>query len=155
MTTKRVLEESLEYGDDGFYRHEGELFTGTAFALSDEGWIETESEYREGVLWGTSRGWFGPDRLAYEHRNISGLQGGVGREWHENGRLAAEELYEHGIRLRGKRWDREGNLIEDYHLQETDPDFRTLQIYRDAYGPGGEGTEPESPAPPWAQGESQ
>jgi hypothetical protein len=43
-------------------------------------------------------------------------------------------MHEHGIRLWGKRYDINGKLTREFQLKETDPDYETLLIYREAYG---------------------
>ena len=66
-----------------------------------------------------------------------GLLHGLRHEWHERGRLAAEEMFEYGIRHWGKRWDKDGALVEDFRLEEIDPNFGILQLYRAAYKKAG------------------
>jgi hypothetical protein len=67
------------------------------------------------------------------------------REWHEDGRLAADGEYEHGIVLWEKKWDERGALVDDYALRDADPDAQTLRLYRRLYGgPDGAGA-PDGP----------
>jgi antitoxin component YwqK of YwqJK toxin-antitoxin module len=56
----------------------------------------------------------------------AGLLHGRARRWHENGQLAEDGEYEHGIAVWSKTWDEAGRLTEDYRVQEGDPDYRTL-----------------------------
>lgn len=144
----RVPNESLDYTDDGLYCYEGEPFTGISYFQGKGGWLKAEHEYRDGMRWGPSKGWFKPGSPEYEEQWSQGLLHGLRREWHEGGRLAAEETYEYGIRLWGKRWDEEGNPAEDFRLEETDPNFDTLQMYRAAYKKAGlDQPSPPVPAP--------
>jgi antitoxin component YwqK of YwqJK toxin-antitoxin module len=130
----RVPEEALDYTDEGEFHFKGKPFTGIAFSLADGGSLEAEHEFREGLYSGLSRGWHPSGCLEYEATCSQGLVHGLRREWHESGRLAAEEAYEYGIRVEGRRWDAEGDLIEEYQLQDTDPAHRVLEAYRVAYG---------------------
>ncbi len=126
----RVPIEKLNYPGDGLYYRDGIPFTGIACFVSEDGWVEADSTYREGMEWGPSRTWYAPGRLASEAQVAGGLLHGLRREWHENGTLAAEEMFELGVRIWGNRWDPEGNLIEAFQLRESDSSFRTLQEQR-------------------------
>jgi len=137
MTTTRVPIEKLSYPGDGLHYCEGKPFTGIAYFLATDGSVQAEEEYRDGLLWGSKKEWFRPGVLEREAECARGVRHGRFREWHENGRLAAEATYEYGIRTEGKRWDSEGNLIEDFHLEETDPAFETLKLSRDTFGGDG------------------
>jgi antitoxin component YwqK of YwqJK toxin-antitoxin module len=141
---KRVPHETLDYTDNDLYYHDNEPFTGVAYFQGKGGQLDAEHEYREGMRWGVSKGWFGPGSPEYEEHWSQGLLHGLRREWHKEGRMIAEEMYERGIHLWGKRWDGDGNLVEDFRLEETDPDFDTLEMYRAAYKKAGLG----QPCPP-------
>jgi antitoxin component YwqK of YwqJK toxin-antitoxin module len=131
MTMDRVPHDELLYDEEeGIYEHDGVPFKGISFRLAPGGWLESEQEFREGLPWGMGRTWFAPERLASESSSVGGVWHGVRREWHENGRLALEEMCELGVTLSRKRWNEEGQLIEDYHLQVTDPDYETLLMFR-------------------------
>jgi antitoxin component YwqK of YwqJK toxin-antitoxin module len=128
---ERVPYSELDYpGDDGLYYHEGAPFTGVAYQMAKGGWLESEVEYRDGLANGPGKSWFPSRSLAAECRTAGGVYHGLRRQWHENGRSAAEEMYEHGICLWRRRWDAEGNQIEDFRLKETDRDFGALQMFR-------------------------
>ena len=123
---KRVSNQSLVY-DDGLMILEGEPFTGIGDLVDDTGQLVGEIEYRNGLEWGMKRGWNIPDKLYYEGCFYRGVLHGKQREWHANGQLAEEGDYELGFVLRKRRWDEDGNLLNEYELQETDPDYKTLQ----------------------------
>lgn len=137
-----MLDNQVDLGDDGLRYFNDEPFTGVIYVLSKNGSVEAEDEYRDGLLWGLSRGWHPSGQLAFEFHNEAGLRTGMGREWHENGRLASETLYEFGLKKARKGWDLRGTLVEDYQLKESDPDYKTLLIYRRAYGTIGGDQEP-------------
>jgi antitoxin component YwqK of YwqJK toxin-antitoxin module len=129
---KCVRLEDLAYGDDGLYYHHGAPFTGAVIYGEEGGWIQAEEEYREGLLWGRKREWYRPGALEREAQCAWGVRHGLCREWDEGGRLTAEANYEHGVRVSGKRWDSDGKLIEDFHIQEGDPGYRILEAERAA-----------------------
>jgi hypothetical protein len=141
---QRVPNEALDYTDEDLYFYEDQPFTGISYFLGKDGWVNAEHEYRDGMRWGLSKGWFKPGSLEHEEQWSQGLLHGRHQEWHEGGRLAVEEMYEYGIRLYGKRWDEQGNLIEDFRISETDPNFDTLEMYRAAYKKAGL----DRPSPP-------
>jgi antitoxin component YwqK of YwqJK toxin-antitoxin module len=129
---KRVPNRSLEYRDGHMYLHD-EPFTGIGYFLDPKGQLAAEIEYRDGLEWGMKREWYAPGEPYYEGRLFMGVLHGKKREWHRNGRLAEEGDYELGFAVRQKRWDEDGNLVEDFELKETDPDYETLQEYRRIY----------------------
>ena len=134
LEVKRVPSEELDYPGDGLHYLKGTPFTGVAYYLAKDGWVEAEEEYRYGLLWGRKRVWSGPGVLEREAQCAWGGYHGLVREWRPNGRLAAEGRYEYGIRVSGKRWDDRGGLVEDYQLQEADPAFHILESSRAAFG---------------------
>jgi antitoxin component YwqK of YwqJK toxin-antitoxin module len=92
--------------------------------------LEAEEEYRDGLLSGGKRAWHRPGVLEQEAECAQGVFHGRVRQWHESGLPATDEVYEYGIRLRGQAWDESGNLVEEYTLSESDPDFDILQAFR-------------------------
>jgi antitoxin component YwqK of YwqJK toxin-antitoxin module len=128
----RVPNDALEY-DEGVMLLDGEPFDGVGYMVDDAGQLVGEIEYRDGLEWGMKRGWNVPDQLYYEGRFFRGVLHGKQREWHSNGQLAEDGDFEFGFVLRKKRWDDEGNLLEEYELKETDPDYASLQDYRRMY----------------------
>ena len=128
---KRVPEESLDYPGDGYYYLDDEPFTGVAFSLDEDGSLESESEYKDGLKWGVERHWFGPGKLQYEAELQRGAVYGKKRVWHPDGKLKEEGDYERGIALKRKKWDQSGHLVEDFELKETDSNFELLQQLRE------------------------
>jgi antitoxin component YwqK of YwqJK toxin-antitoxin module len=130
---KRVPEKALDYTDDGYYCLDEQPFTGVGFSLHKEGWLEMETEYRDGTEWGMRRQWYAPNKLLEEVRMRAGVVHGKERRWHPNGKLKEESDCEFGITLTRKTWDEEGNLVEDFKLNETDTNFASLQKMRELY----------------------
>lgn len=129
----RVRSEELDYLEDGLYYYRDEPFTGVIVYHTETGGIEVEEEYQAGLLSGWEREWYSSGVLAREAQCAWGAWHGFRREWDENGQLVAEDVYEYGIRVSGRRWDSAWNLIEAFQLQESDPAFRRLQAYRAAF----------------------
>ena len=129
--------QKLEYRGDGLYYRDGAPFTGTAAYLED-GWSESEADYRDGLLSGWEREWHGPGVLAREAQCEYGARHGRFREWDDEGRLIEEAHYEYGVRVSGKRWDADGKLLEDFQIGETDPMYNYLRLARAAEGPPAE-----------------
>jgi antitoxin component YwqK of YwqJK toxin-antitoxin module len=129
---KRVPDESLTYSNGGMYL-DGEPFTGIAYFLDDEGRLEAEVTYRAGSEVGLKRGWFENGQPSYEVFMFNGVFHGKKREWHRNGQLAEDSDYELGFELRHKRWDEEGELIEEFELDKDDPGYKRLEKFREAY----------------------
>lgn len=127
---KQIPCTQLEYEEDGLYYHEGRPFTGVSLTIGKDGGILGQSEFRDGLPWGTVRKWFASGRLALEGHLVAGALHGRRREWFEDGRPKVDEDYELGICLRRNRWDETGNQIEDFHLKPTDNAFQTLQTLR-------------------------
>jgi len=135
---KRVLDSSLDYpGRDGLYYHDGRPFTGIAYALFPSGELEFETEYRDGAEWGLHRKYSKEGAIIEEGNYRAGFREGLWRAWDASGKLALEEFREFGCPLTRKRWDAQGNLVEDFSLKESDPAFATLKVYRKIYGKSG------------------
>lgn len=135
--TVRVSIEDLDYGADGLYYLGGEPFTGTIEYISDGGWVEAGEEYEDGLLSGTKREWQGKGILWREAECAFGGRHGRCKEWDEAGHLVADDKYEFGVRVSGKRWDCDGRLIEDFVIQEGAPSFQLLASLREAHRRGG------------------
>lgn len=131
---KRVLTKMISFAEDGLSYYDGEPFTGVAYAEWPDGTLESESEYREGLPWGKSKSWHKDGNLFAECEMFQDALHGFAREWSANGQLISEIKAEYGIVLRERRWNEQGELLEDYELKETDSDFTQLLEYRKLYG---------------------
>jgi antitoxin component YwqK of YwqJK toxin-antitoxin module len=129
---KRENEESLDYVDGRKYLDD-EPFTGVGYFLDEEGRLEAEATYQDGIQWGLRRAWYDTGKLLHEYAMFRGVFHGKKREWHRNGKLAEEADYEFGHDLHHRRWDEDGNLIEEYHIDKNSPGYKDLEKYREAY----------------------
>ncbi len=140
----RVPYDRLDYpGEDGLHYYRGKPFTGISYQERNAV-LASEQEYRQGLAWGRGRTWFPSGAVASEHHSVEGVFEGLRRVWYENGSLMSEEMFEFGICVWRKRWDEEGELIEDYQLKKSDADYKTLQLFRSASREEGQ-IQPESP----------
>jgi antitoxin component YwqK of YwqJK toxin-antitoxin module len=144
---KRVPYDSLDYTDDGYYYLDEQPFTGVAFSRHKDGWLEKEIEYRNGAEWGMKRHWYAPNKLLEEAQMRAGVVHGKERIWYRNGKLEEEADCEFGITRRRETWDEDGNLVEQYELKETDPEFASLLKLREIYKDDLESEKREKPGP--------
>lgn len=137
---QRVSERDLQYdAEEGVYYYGGRPFTGVANTEYPTGSPMSETEYCDGLLSGTSRGWWESGVPEAESSYSLGALHGRSRSWHANGQLAEDEEHEYGSRVCGKKWDAAGALVEVYELKESEPAYQSLLRSRQAYG--GHGTE--------------
>jgi antitoxin component YwqK of YwqJK toxin-antitoxin module len=129
---KRENEESLDYVDGCKYLDDVP-FTGVGYYLDEEGRLDSEASYRDGIQFGLRRAWFETGTLLHEYPMFRGVLHGKKREWHRNGQLAEEADYEFGHGLHRKRWDEDGNLIEEYDIDKNSPAYKEVEEYREAY----------------------
>lgn len=129
---KRVPYDEVDYPGDGYYYHDGKPLTGVRYTLNDdEGWLEGETEFVEGLPSGLKREFAGPDkRLLYEGEFRGGVLHGRKRRWTDDGTLIEDGEYEYGIPLWEKMWDEDGNLTYAYELKESDGNYAELLKYR-------------------------
>ena len=129
---KRLDYSELEYNEDGLYYHDRVPLAGVAFTVDRNEEVASEADFRDGLEWGVSRRWFHPGRPALVRETSRGVLHGQAKEWHPNGQLASEEQHELGICPRRRRWNKSGELVEDFTIRESDADYQTLQILREA-----------------------
>lgn len=128
----RAPHEKLVF-EEGVMTLDGAPFTGIGY-VDRNGEVVEETEYRNGLKWGTSKTVF-PGGQPYKHsRLFAGVRHGQHRQWHFSGQLAEEADYELGFLLRRKKWDEDGDLIDDFELEASDPEFKDLERTRETYG---------------------
>jgi antitoxin component YwqK of YwqJK toxin-antitoxin module len=135
---ERVSRRELKFattdvGPDGNWLHDGRPFTGVAYTLAPDGSVNSEATFRHGLQWGPVWERFRSGGLYYEATFFRGVLHGRKREWRANGQWAEEGEYEYGIALWKKKWSPSGELVEDYHLRESDPAFGRLQQLRQVF----------------------
>ena len=75
-------------------------------------WIFDNEPYT-GFVYGEQRG----SRIEGEFRN--GLEHGSHKEWYDNNQIKNHRIYEDGVKVSTREWDKEGNLIKELnHIDE-------------------------------------
>ncbi|QGJ71745.1 Hypothetical protein PBC10988_34530 [Planctomycetales bacterium 10988] len=130
---KKVLSEDLDYpGDDGLYYLDGKPFTGIEVHPDFEP-TNSETEYRNGLVWGDRKEWWPSGQLAAREEWKWGCLHGETQRWHENGNPLEESEYELGICKRHKKWDESGRLVEESALEEGSRWHNSLLRLRKIY----------------------
>src|SRR5262245_23650011 len=113
----------------------GEPFTGVAERMHPNGELAAEWTYDEGWLWGPRRFWSEEGRLQTASYIIRGWIHGALRRWHKDGAKAEIAVYRYGIKVRSKKWNQQGKVIEDFTRPAGDWQFDEMRereaTYRD------------------------
>ena len=116
---------------DGQLFRKGQPFTGLLCWIDQrDEHPDGEKEHRGGVPWGVGQAWYEGGTLAYQGRFVWGLWHGPYREWHADGRLAAEVEYDLGCPIHERRWDEDGRLVADRRVDESSWEFQHTQRLR-------------------------
>src|SRR5882724_10573046 len=127
----RISFESLEPSADHLLmEHNGIPFTGVAVEYGPNQAVVAEVSYVNGQRSGCAREWSTSGRVLRDRNFRFDSLDGESREWAEDGTLRVEAVYELGICTRKKEWDGAGKLVVDFHLAESDPQFKTLFLLR-------------------------
>jgi antitoxin component YwqK of YwqJK toxin-antitoxin module len=118
-----------EWGDDVWYL-KGELFTGIAYEVYENGQLRSEGEYENGQSAGAYRDWYPSGQLKLEGYSVKlseraklgkGEPASWQREWFENGQLKLEKSSDKsGRRISEKKWNEQGELIYEYERPSPD-----------------------------------
>jgi len=130
---QRVDFDELEMTPDLAMTFGGQLFTGIAFETRPDGSLESETAFRDGLQTGICRRWSPSGALLVEDNFWIGSKHGVCRTWFDGGQPASEATYEYSIKTSERTWDRNGRLLKDWRLAETDPNFASLELLRKSY----------------------
>ena len=131
MSILRVLFDNLDFDVNQFAFWEGKPFTGIAYDLMPDGHVWSELEYVDGREEGIGRTWYPSRQVKHDITYRHGGRHGPEREWFENGKLKSETIFEHTINVKKRVWDEQGNLIRDFQLDEEDPNYAILELYRE------------------------
>lgn len=128
----RVSIHELGYPGDGLYYLDESPFTGTAFYPSEDGaGVESEAEYRSGLLSGRKREWYASGSLRLEAECAWGGYHGTVREWDEEGRLTREATFAYGIKTSETCWAPTGE-VESVYVPPPDTPER-VAAYKAAF----------------------
>lgn len=100
--------DETDSGDDLRLMYNGEPFTCEAVeAVGDQ--LLSQEFYVDGINDGPTREWWGDGVLKSEGTTRRGRPTGLYRDWHSNGRLACERVFDERGRLTEVRtWDENG-----------------------------------------------
>ncbi|WP_193364732.1 toxin-antitoxin system YwqK family antitoxin [Nocardia cyriacigeorgica] len=97
--------DEVTTGDDLRLEYEGEPFTGEVVETV-AGMMISQEFYVDGINDGPTREWWGDGVLKSEGTTRRGRPTGLYRDWHSNGRLACERVFDERGRLTEVRtWD--------------------------------------------------
>jgi antitoxin component YwqK of YwqJK toxin-antitoxin module len=112
---RRVPDELLDYNEELFYTYNGESFTGVGYA-------------------DVPGDWYPSSQLKYEANYKVNTRHGSTREFREDGSLASEMTYDHGVLVRSVTYDGQGRVVDHYEISEGDPNFAQLRRLREHGG---------------------
>jgi hypothetical protein len=114
---------TLEYTDEHTYAHEGVDFTGINFYMYKNLQILSEESYLDGTGWGFYRKW-NSNGVLLRFCNIKyGAADGSVKKWYGNGVLQEDSFVDSQIIIRRKRWNQQGEIIEDFRIEDHPEDF--------------------------------
>jgi hypothetical protein len=123
-----AVAKGIDYNSGVGYEYNGEPLTGITYYVNEKGFILQELSYFEGLLWGFSRRWTSEGILREEYTmSFGGADKGF-KKWYLNGSLKEESFIEHRVVARRKQWNREGQLIEDFNI-ENEPEHSHYQLW--------------------------
>jgi antitoxin component YwqK of YwqJK toxin-antitoxin module len=129
----RVPDELLDYDEELFYTYNGESFTGIGYA-DVPGHGLSEISYVDGAQDGPARDWYPSGQLKYEANYKRNTRHGITREFREEGSLASEMTYDHGVLIRSVSYDGQGKVVDHHEISEDDPNFSQLRRLREHGG---------------------
>src|SRR5262245_30897291 len=130
---QRVNYDDLELDYHQVLYKDGVPFTGTAYELSPTGHLIGEVCFVDGIREGPATDFFPNGQRestdCYQH----GSKHGECWQWYASGQAKARAVYEHSILLEAEEWDEHGSVLRQYRLDPQSPQFRTLELLRQAY----------------------
>jgi antitoxin component YwqK of YwqJK toxin-antitoxin module len=130
-----VAPHELRRGEDtyaGLMLSQGQPVTGVAFRSSTQG--VQQVHYRDGLLWGPKRRWFGSGALEYECYFVAGMAHGAFRRWYLSGQAESLGESRYGVCLRRRSWHGDGRGIVDEDFKEGDWRYDLIRRMQDRYG---------------------
>lgn len=129
-----VDDDDLEIDDDDVARYQGSLFTGVSYQEGPGG-VRCELPYAEGLLDGVARDIdLTTGRTVSESRYWRGMRHGLQRLLDLDGAVREESVFEVDIELRHELRDADSRIVERRALDPASPQWRFLQLRRDAFG---------------------
>ena len=108
----RVDYDNVEF-DDQLAKINGRPFTGIVEASFDNGQLEIELNYVDGLPSGIQRRWFSSGQLKEEWNSIRGQGSAWSRKWYESGAMMSERINENNCPVRMREWSDDGKLVSE------------------------------------------
>src|SRR5436190_22901311 len=108
----RVPEDELDFDENQIFYHAGRLFTGVAFSEEPNGGL-SEFTYRDGLLHGPTREWYGNGQLKLEVHYIENTCHGISREFDADGNLLVETVHEYAVPVAVRRYGPDGEVVDE------------------------------------------
>lgn len=127
MTQKsEVKYDDLEYLSEGIFLFDSRPFTGVAIDRNDRGAVISEVPFVHGLQHGLARAWHGNGRPSLERPYTHGESHGPAHEWFEDGSLKSETIFEFGIMMKQEVRDRAGTVVEMFVRPSSDQLFQNV-----------------------------
>ena len=128
MSDRIIIDHSeLELYDDQSYWYLGKPFSGIARFHREDGSLESEVSYENGVQEGLYRDWNGEGRLVEEGNVHLGTFHGKVSKWFANGQLKSVEIFKFGVCIEATRWNEDGLEQEHYELPSDSPQWEKIR----------------------------
>jgi antitoxin component YwqK of YwqJK toxin-antitoxin module len=126
--------DDLEPSEDHtVLEYQGNPFTGLAVEFDSANRRVAEVPYVDGQRSGIANEWSRTGQLLSERGFLLNSLHGAVHAWFEDGRDKCKATYELGICTAKQEWNALGELVADYQLTESDPQFKTLVWLRKLY----------------------
>lgn len=126
----------FEWAPDGEPRlsYNGNPFTGLALKLGEKSILKSESEYVNGYREGIQKEFYSSGQTSTIYTRKWSRYHGPDLEWHPNGVLKSENIWEFGHKISGKTFDENGNLISIYSINDHPERFLLWESDRQYFG---------------------
>jgi antitoxin component YwqK of YwqJK toxin-antitoxin module len=122
----RVDEDHLD-ADGELVTFNGKPFTGIGFDPFPGGeGVEYETEYKNGLAHGLRRKSNVYGQLEYEVSCYEGVKHGEETHWFPDGAVKLKAIYEYGIKVSSRSWDKDGKLDNEFIISPDSTNFALL-----------------------------
>ena len=129
-SVRNVKIEQTEVKNEVLYiAGENEPFTGIVQKFYEDGNLEIESEFKEGILDGVSKSYYKNTKLEMEGSYTEGRKNGVFKEYYENGKIKSEINYSYDLKEGlAKTYYSNGNVEAEGNF-ENGEEIGTTRVY--------------------------
>ena len=129
-SARNVKIEQTEVKNEVLYiAGENEPFTGIVQKFYEDGTLEMESEFKQGILDGVSKSYYKNTKLEMEGSYTEGRKNGVFKEYYENGKIKSEINYSYDLKEGlAKTYYSNGNVEAEGNF-ENGEEIGTTRVY--------------------------